>query len=203
VIGQAPSVYITLVSVLVGLVLTDLVTEARARMHLWPLDYMAVRTYGQLFGVGVSALNVWVVLAHLAMARRRVPDLVETVGAFGAPVLLLVATSFVGRAEIWPWLYGAGVYLAMCGVATMINVRLTMDQLEGSRFNRLLRLRGFLGALYACSAAYLAAGLLDQLGRLPPAAELALTLAPVPASAVIVGIFFREWRDALADTPTL
>src|SRR5436305_14483147 len=78
VIGPSPSVYITLVSVLIGLVLSDLVTEARSRMHLWPLDGFALRTWGQLLGNGTSALNVWVVLAHLGMARRRVPDLVET-----------------------------------------------------------------------------------------------------------------------------
>ena len=31
ILGEAPTVFVTLVSVLVGLVLTDLVTEARAR----------------------------------------------------------------------------------------------------------------------------------------------------------------------------
>ena len=199
VIAQAPSVYITLVSVLIGLVMSDLVTEARVRMHLWPLNYLAIRTWAQLVANGTSALNVWTVLAHLAMARRRVPDLIETVGAFGAPVLLLVATSFVGRAQVWPWLYGAGVYLTMCGIATTINVRLTMDQSGGSRFQRLVRLRGFLGALYACSAAYLVVGFLDQQGVLPSAVEMTMVFAPLPASVLIVGLFFRDWRAALED----
>ena len=197
VIRQAPSVYITLVSVLIGLVLSDLVTEARARMHLWPLDTLAVRTWGQLLGNGTSAINVWVVLTHLAMARRRLPDLLETAAGFGAPVLLLVATSFVGRSAVWPWLYGAGIYLAMCSIATVVNVRLTMDQPGATRFDRLLRMRGFLGALLLCSIGYLAAGFLDHLDLLPSPIEMAMVLAPVPASVAIMSLFFRHWRAAL------
>lgn len=199
VIAQAPSVYITLVSVLIGLVLSDLVTEARARMHLWPLDYTAVRTWAQLMGNGTSAINVWIVLAHLAIARRRVPDFLETVGAFGAPVLLLVATTFVGRPEVWPWLYGAGVYLAMCGVAAMINVRLTMQQPGAKGFGPLLRIRGFVGSVLTCALAYLAAGALDQFHLLPQPVELTMILAPVPATVAIMGLFFRDWRAALEE----
>jgi hypothetical protein len=201
VISLAPTVYVTLVSVLIGLVLSDLVTEARARMHLWPLDNLAIRTWGQLLGNGTSAINVWTVLAHLAMARRRIPDLLETVGAFGAPVLLLIATSFVGVPLVWPWFYGAGIYLAMCALATIINVRQTMDQPAAERFGVLLRTRGFLGALVLCSAVYLAAGVIDQAGLLAAPLEMALVLAPVPASVVIIALFFRHWSAALHEIP--
>src|SRR5437764_1055782 len=46
VIEQTPTVFITLVSVLIGLVLSDLVTEARSRMQLWPLGLSPGRLPG-------------------------------------------------------------------------------------------------------------------------------------------------------------
>ncbi|HEY2359278.1 MAG TPA: hypothetical protein VGH86_17645 [Phenylobacterium sp.] len=198
VIDQAPAVFVTLVSVLVGLVLSDLVTEARAHMHLWPLDFMAVRTWGQLFSNGTSALSVWIVLAHLGIARRRVPHLTETLSAFAPPMLLLAAASFVGRPEIWPWFYGASAYLVTALVADIFNVRLTMDQPSGRRFARLLHpLRHHL-VIYLGAPTYLLGGYLDQHGWLPSAPQLALAFLPIPAALTLTWTFFQDWRTAVA-----
>src|SRR6185312_15689340 len=171
VIEQTPAVFITLVSVLIGLVLSDLVTEARSRMHLWPLDGLAIRTWGQILSNGISALSVWVVLAHLTVARRRAPHILETVSGLGPPLILLTATSFIGRPEVWPWFYGASVYLAVSIVADTTQVRLTMDQPGGERFARLAHPLGHLVICYLGSPAYLVAAILDQHGRLPAAFE--------------------------------
>jgi hypothetical protein len=197
VIEQTPAVFITLVSVLIGLVLSDLVTEARSRMHLWPLDGLAVRTWGQLLSNGISALAVWVVLAHLSVARRRTPHITETVSGLGPPLILLAATSFIGRPEIWPWLYGAGVYLAVSILADTAQVRLTMDQPGGARFARLAHPLGHLVICYIGSPAYLVAGYLGQHGRLPASIELAFVFAPLPTAAALVWMFFRDWRAAV------
>jgi hypothetical protein len=53
---QFPALYITLVSVLIGLALADLVAEARAHMALWPLTVDTLRTWGELTGNLFSAL---------------------------------------------------------------------------------------------------------------------------------------------------
>jgi len=197
VIDQSPAVFVTLVSVLVGLVLSDLVTEARTHMRLWPLDFMAVRTWGQLFSNGTSALSVWIVMAHLGVARRRVPHLTETVIAFAPPLVLLAATSFVGRPQIWPWFYGASAYLATALAADTLYVRLTMDQPAGQRFARLLHPLGHHLVIYLGIPTYLAGAYLDQHGWLPPALELTLALFPIPAALIVTWMFFRDWRIAL------
>jgi len=199
VIEQTPAVFITLVSVLIGLVLSDLVTEARSRMHLWPLDGLAIRTWGQILSNGISALSVWVVLAHLTVARRRAPHILETVSGLGPPLILLTATSFIGRPEVWPWFYGASVYLAVSIVADTTQVRLTMDQPGGERFARLAHPLGHLVICYLGSPAYLVAAILDQHGRLPAAFELALVFAPLPTAAALVWMFFRDWRRAIEE----
>lgn len=199
VIEQTPAVFITLVSVLIGLVLSDLVTEARARMHLWPLDHLALRTWGQLCANGSSALAVWSVLAHLGIARRRMPHMVETVSAFAPPLILLAATSFVGRPEIWPWFYGAGLYLSVCIVADTVNVRLTMDQPGGARFARLAHPLGHLIVCYVGAPTYFVAAVLDQQGRLSNLLEMALAWTPLPAALLVSWMFFRDWRAAVED----
>jgi hypothetical protein len=198
-IEQAPAVFITLVSVLIGLVLSDLVTEARSRMHLWPLDGLALRTWGQILSNGISALAVWIVLAHLSIARRRVPHVWETVSGLGPPLMLLTATSFIGRPEVWPWFYGAGVYLAVSIVADTTQVRLTMDQPGGERFANLAHPLGHLSICYLGSPLYLLAAVLDQHRLLPKSFELALVFAPLPTAAALVWMFFRDWRAAIQD----
>jgi len=199
VIEQSPAVFITLVSVLIGLVLSDLVTEARSRMHLWPLDAFAVRTWGQLAANGISALSVWVVLAHLGVARRRAPHVTESLSAFGPPLMLLAATGMVGRPEIWPWFYGASLYLAVSAVSDTVQVRLTMDQPGGQRFARLAHPLGHLSICYVGAPAYAAAGVLDQHGLLPYWAEIAMVFVPLPTASALVWMFFRDWRAALED----
>jgi len=199
VIAGSPAVFVTLVSVLVGLVLTDLVTEARARMHLWPLDAQSVRTWCELLSTGTATVSVWVVLANLALARRRLPHVAETTSAFVPPLLLLTAGTFVGRPEPWPWLYGAGVFLAVSALAVLVNVRLTMDQAEGARFARLMRPQGFLLLVWTGVPLYLGAGWLDQHGLLPPRIELAIIALPIPLHFIITGWFYNDWAAALGD----
>jgi hypothetical protein len=194
---QTPAVFMTLLSVLVGLVLSDLVTEARARMHLWPLDLTSLRTWGQLFANGACAISVWIILAHLGMVRRRVPHLGESLIAFGPPFILLTATTFVGRPDMWPWLYFACIYLAVSVVAVQVSVRMTMEQPGGERFAVLLRPTGCLGVMYLGSPLYLLAGFLDQQGWLTGPMEAILALSAPPPALLAAWLFFRDWRKAL------
>ena len=198
VIDQSPSVFITLISVLVGLVLSDLVTEARARMHLWPLDFMAARTWGQLIGQGTCAVSFWVILAHLGLVRRRFPDLLETVSAFAPPVILLAAATLVGRPSIWPWFYLAALYLCAGIAVIIVQVRMTMSQPGGAALRRLLRPTGQFGVLYLGAPAFLFAGLLDQRGWLPPSAELTFAVAPTPMSLIVAWLFLSDLRKILS-----
>lgn len=199
VVQQTPAVFVTLVSVLIGLVLSDLVTEARGHMHLWPMDHLAVLTWGQLLCNGISALSLWVVLAHLGVARRRIPHIVESICAFGPPLILLAATSVVGRPVIWPWLYGASAYLAISIVSDKVQVRLTADLPGGERFARLSHPLGHLVVCYAGAPAYLVAAILDQHGLLPGSMEIVMAYAPLPTALLLIWLFFRDWRAALED----
>src|SRR5438477_6555814 len=110
---QFPALFITLLSVLIGLVFADLVSEAHTRMTLWPLTVGALRTWGQIFAMGTCALTSWVFLAHLGISRLRIPTLDDSLIVFMTPVPLLIGNSLVGLKEIWPWFYYACFFLAI------------------------------------------------------------------------------------------
>lgn len=191
VIEQSPQIFVTLVSILIGLDLSDLVSQARERMHLWPLDFLALRTWAQLISNGTAAVSVWMVLTHLGVTRGRVPKMSDTLSTFGPPLLILSDTTFVGQKDLWPWLYGAAIYLVTCIVSVAILVRHT------PLFGSMLRPFGPMAVIYFGAPAYLVSGWLDQQGMLPPVLQVAVAFGAVPMTFIVCGMFFSEWRAAL------
>src|SRR5690349_19068493 len=78
---QFSSLYLTLVSVLVGFVLSDLFSQVDERMTLLPLTLETGRTWAQLFGNTGAALSAWIVYSHLGLVRKRVPTIWDTLDA--------------------------------------------------------------------------------------------------------------------------
>jgi hypothetical protein len=68
-----PTLYLTLASVLVGLVLSDLFSEVHSRMTLWPLTIESARTWCQVLGNTFAVLAAWVTYSHLGLLKRRLP----------------------------------------------------------------------------------------------------------------------------------
>src|SRR5690348_17051526 len=83
---QFPVLIVTLLSVLIGLDFSDLVGLVRTRMTLWPLDIGVLRTCGQILTMTGCCLSVWVVFAHTAVSRRRIPALADSIVVFAMPL---------------------------------------------------------------------------------------------------------------------
>ena len=198
---QFPSLFITLLSVLIGLVFADLVSEARGRMTLWPLDVGTMRTWGQIFAMGTNALNCWVFLAYIGIARLRIPTLDDSLIVFMAPVPLLIGNSFVGLKELWPWLYYASFYLFMSLMTTIVQVRTASAENELASFARITKPFGPLLVLYIGIPFYAAAGWADSRGMLSPVTEVLLAVSATPAALSFMWLFFRSWRRAIVETP--
>ncbi|MDB5973155.1 MAG: hypothetical protein JWQ90_5605 [Hydrocarboniphaga sp.] len=195
---QFPALFITLVSVLVGLVFQDLVTEARARMTLWPLTTDSLLTWGQLFANGTSALTVWIVYSHIGISRRHIPTLGDSIVAVLPPILILAATSFVGRPDdVVTWFYLASAYLASCVVAIQWTLRLTLAEDGLASFRHLLRPTGLLSIPYFGAPFYAAIGWADQHGFVSPWLRVACAALPAPAALMCSFLFFRDWHRAL------
>lgn len=200
---QFPSLFITLLSVLIGLVFADLVSEARGRMTLWPLDFGTIRTWGQIFAMGANALNCWVFLAYIGIARLRIPTLDDSLIVFMAPVPLLIGNSLVGLHELWPWLYYASFYLVMSLITTLVQVRAACAESELASFTRITKPFGPLLVLYLGIPFYAAAGWADSHGLLSPLAEMLLALTATPAALCFMWLFFRCWHRAIEEAPAL
>src|SRR5262245_5734143 len=118
---QFSSLYLTLVSVLVGLVLSDLFSAVHDRMTLWPLTLETDRTWCQIFGNSIAVLSAWVTYSHLGLLRRRVPTIWDTVDA----MLVLVTVPLnaaTGRHEAAAWFLWAGGYTLLGLTAVRINL---------------------------------------------------------------------------------
>lgn len=196
---QFPVLFITLVSVLVGLVLADLVAEARMRMVLWPLSLGVARTWCQLAGNFFSALGAWVVYAHIGISRRRIPGLSDAFIAFAIPLVLLFGNSFVGVEPVWPWFYFATVFLAFSFITTLWLSYTWRAETEIASFRRLLRPGGFLSVFVSGAPLYAAAGWADQHGYLSPLGETLVAAMSGPSALVVCHLFLRDWAQAIGE----
>jgi hypothetical protein len=198
--SQFPSLFLTLVSILIGIFFADLVAQAQARMTLWPLDLRALRVWGQIAGMAASALTVWAILTHVGIARRHIPGMADAVIVFLAPVPLLIGNSFVGREAAWPWFYFASLYLVVAIFTTRWQTRLTIADPELRAFRILDSPFGHLAVVYAGVPFYAAAGWAGQHGLLSRLADVILAWSSVPAAFLCTWLFFRDWKTAIAAT---
>jgi hypothetical protein len=194
---QFSGLFITLVSVLVGLVFADLISQAETRMALWPLNASTLRTWAQIATMGSNAFGVWVYYTHFGVPRRRVPSLIDSVIAFAIPIPLLIANSLVGRPELWPWLYFASGYLVIC----LLTVLWLVHTLKADHpsFARLGRASGNLAVFYLGAPAFFAMGLMDQHGWFSPWMEVFAVFGAVPTALIAVYIYLRDWRLSIAE----
>ncbi|HTT99989.1 MAG TPA: hypothetical protein VMF58_18215 [Rhizomicrobium sp.] len=197
---QFPALYITLVSVLVGLALADLVAEARVRMVLWPLDLDTLRTWGELTANLFSALSAWTVYAHLGISRRRIPTFADSLIAFSLPLFILILNSYVGVSPMWKWLYLASGFLVFSLATTLWNFRILREETELASFHHLSRITGYPIVFITGIPFYAAAGWADQHGYLSPLMETIVAWIPAPSALFTSFMFLREWRAAIDAT---
>jgi hypothetical protein len=197
--GQFPALFITLLSVLIGLDFSDLASEAHARMTLWPLNVGTMRTWSQLFAMGTNALGAWVVFAHVGISRLRIPSLSDSIIVFLVPIPLLFANSLVGQKEIWPWFCYASGYLVIALGSWLWQVRMASAESELVSFARLTHPLGPVLVLYTGIPFFAAAGWAGYHRLVPPVVELLLAMSAIPAPLMFAFLFFRDWHRAIAE----
>lgn len=194
---QFPSLFITLMSVLVGLVFADLISEAETRMVLWPLNASTLRTWAQIAAMGANAFGIWVYFTHFGVPRRRVPTMIDSVIAFVIPIPLLIANTLVGRAQLWPWLYYASGYLVICLFTILWLVRAL--RADHPSFARLGRASGHLVVFYFGVPSFFAMAWMDQHGWFSDWMEVFVAFSAAPAAFVAAHMYLRDWRKSVAE----
>jgi hypothetical protein len=191
-----PSLYLTLVSVLVGLVLSDLFSEMHARMTLWPLTIEACRTWCQVLGNTLAALAAWVTYSHLGLVKQRLPTVWDTLDA----VLVLItipSNALVGRHEAAGWFLVAGCWNLLAVCAVRINLWQASREPSLSHFARIGRFSGPYNYLYVGVPAFMVMSVLSYLHMTTPLVELAAAATAPIAGVGVTLLFMREWRAAV------
>jgi hypothetical protein len=194
------SLYLTLVSVLVGLVLSDLFSAVHDRMVLWPLTLETARTWCQIFGNSLAVLSAWVTYSHLGLLRSRVPTIWDTVDA----MLVLVAVPLnaaTGRHDAAAWFFWAAGYCALGMTAVRINVRQAAHEPALAHVPRIARFGGPYTYLYLGAPGYLAMAAASWLHKTTPLIEVAAAATAPIAGVGVTIVFMREWRAAVLDPP--
>lgn len=199
---QFSSLYLTLVSVMVGLVLSDLFSSIHARMTLTPLNWETARTWCQILGNSLAVLAAWVLYTHLGLLRRRLPTIWDTVDALLVLVTIPLNAN-TGRQDSVGWFVWAAAYsfLGMCAIR--INVWQAAQEARLSHLPRIARFGGPITFLYLGGPLYLALAAAAHERLLSPPLEVAATSSAIVAAVAAAPLFMREWRVAvLQDKPT-
>jgi len=194
--GQFAPLYLTLVSVLVGLVLADLFDQVHARMVLWPLTLETIRTWFQIIGNAIVALSAWVTYSHLGLLRRRLPTIWDTLDA-SLVLVTIPLNAATGRHEAAGYFFWAAAYCVLALCAVRINLRQATREPALAHLPRLGRFGGPYTFLYLGAPSYLALAVASYLHLTPPLMEVFASAWGPVAGVVVAILFMREWRAAV------
>jgi hypothetical protein len=195
-----PSLYLTLVSVLVGLVLSDLFSEIHSRMTLWPLTIESARTWCQVLGNTLAVLAAWVTYSHLGLLKKRLPTVWDTLDA----VLVLItipSNALAGRHEAAAWFLVAACWNLLAACAIRINLWQAAREPHLAHLTRIGRLGGPYTYLYVGVPAFAAMSVLSYLHLTTPLMELAACATAPLAGVGVTILFVKEWRAAIRQAP--
>jgi hypothetical protein len=193
---QFPSLYLTLVSVLVGLVLADLFSEIHSRIVLWPLTIETCRSWCQVMGNILAVLAAWVTYSHLGLLKRRLPTVWDTLDAL-LVLITIPSNAQAGRHEAAGWFLAAACWNLLGACAVRINLWQATREPGLAHLRRIGRFSGPYNYLYVGAPVMAVMSALSYLHLTTPLVELAVTAtAPVAAIGVTL-LFMREWRAAV------
>jgi hypothetical protein len=190
------SLYLTLVSVMVGLVLSDLFGTVHARMVLWPLTLETGRTWCEIFGNCLAALAAWVAYSHLGLLRNRLPTIWDTIDAMLVLVTIPLNAS-AGRADATPWFFWAAGYCLLGITAIRINLWQATREPALAHLPRIGRFGGPFTVLYLGVPGYGAMALACELHLASPLLQVAAAATAAPAGVIATILFMGEWRLAI------
>ena len=193
---QFSTLYLTLVSVLVGLVLSDLFSTIHERVVLWPLTLETARTWCQIFGNMLAVLSAWMTYSHLGLLRNRLPTIWDTVDVV-LVLNVIPLNAAVGRHEGAGWFFAAAAYLCLAIIAIRINLWQATREPALRHLPRLGRFGGPYTFLWFGAPAYLVIAVASLYHLTSPWLELAAAAGAPVAAVVVTILFMREWRAAV------
>jgi len=179
------AIYITIVSVMLGLALDDLVTTMRSIESLSPFNWLTGAFVAHVI------FNAWVGYSAAASVARLVPSVWDSLNVFTLTIAHFTLNSAVGAAPV-VFFYSACFYSAIAGGVTYYNVwRTDQDEkvdLRLESFHVIIRINA------AGAIAFFIAGILVQTGLLTVNAQIAIVVLGLPFATLWLFAFLRVWE---------
>ncbi len=179
------TIYITIVSVLLGLALDDIVSILRNIESISFFNWLTAA-----FSVHVI-FNAWVGYSAVASIARLVPSVWDALNVFTLSVAHFALNSAIGE-EPTVFFYTASCYSAVAGGVTYYNVwRANQDDsitLRPATFFKII------GINAAGALAFLIAGVLTQTTILSTTVQNYVVVLGIPFATLWLFVFLRVWR---------
>lgn len=185
------TIYITLVSVLLGLALDDLVSIVRSMEHSDPFVWIT-----SIFVVHII-MNAWIAYSSTAIVVMLEPHPWDAVNVFVLSAAHFAINSFVGP-EATPFLVAVAVYsLTAAATVYAVTQRVRRDpniELPASAFRPVIVLNIGAGLFFLSSAA--ASGP----GGAPRWLQLLFVVCSLPYASIWLLLFWRSWKAIRVET---
>ena len=186
-----PSVYITLISILLGFAVEDVVTLLR---EIAPIDIYSVLSAG---GILSGIIAAWIGYSFVSMTQERLPRVLDAVHVFFLAFGFYVLNTTLGM-EIW-WFFSAlSVIHGVALFATIYNVNILVQSIS-TPYDRRTFLPNSLVFLVAL-VIYPMAAWMSAKGILPGEIELTLIAYYTVSNILWAYFFYRGWSKLIGKT---
>jgi hypothetical protein len=185
-----PAVYVTLISILLGFAIEDLINRIR--------ELSSINIYAVLVAISIlcAIFAAWTGYSFVSMTQERLPRLLDCVNVFVLAFGVYLLNSTLGM-EIWFFFVAVFVYFVGALFATLYNFGILLQNLPTTytmrnfRWDILLIAHNF--------AIYPVAAWMSMRGMLSPGIEIFLIVYFSVVSILWVYFFYKTWSSLIKD----
>ena len=183
-----PTIYITLISVLLAVGLEDAISQVRT--------VQSNELFNWIIAIYVSGttLSAWTGYSFVAITQVRRPRLLDSVNVFGLAIGIFILNSSIGKAHHWFFL-AFSLYMCLASYAVVYNINMLSDAMPFE-----LRFRDWAPCLwgvlfYAPPAAV--AGWLSYRDLLGETTEIFLAVVIMAQPPLWAMSFYKMWKNTI------
>ena len=183
-----PTIYITLISVLLAVGLEDAISQARA------VQPSALFNWVIAIFVGGTTLSAWTGYSFVAITQIRRPRLLDSINVFGLAVGILILNTTIGMPHHW-FFAAFSLYMLLATYAVVYNLRMLGEAMPFD-----LKFGDWAPCLYGVLfyfPPYAVISWLSFTGTLSETAELMFALFAMTQPILWAMSFYKVWKRTM------
>ena len=183
-----PTIYITLISVLLAVGLEDAISQVRA------LEAIELFNWVIAFYLGGTIISAWTGYSFVAITQVRRPRLLDSVNVFGLAIGILILNSSIGKPHYW-FFASFSLYMLLATYAVTYNLKLLSEVLPFD-----MKFRDWAPCLYGVLLYFPPYAVITWLsfrGTLGETTELAFAMFAMTQPIFWSMSFYKMWKQAM------